>query len=52
MLATLRRTKSAVVSIIDDDKSIRAATNRLVRSLGFEPHTFSSAEEFLQSPHL
>jgi len=52
MLATLRRTKTAVISIIDDDKSIRGATDRLVRSLGFEPHTFASAEEFLQSPHL
>jgi len=50
MLATLRRPKVPVVSIIDDDKSVRAATNRLVRSLGLEPHMFSSAEEFLQSP--
>jgi len=50
MLATLRRPKVPVVSIIEDDKSVRAATNRLVRSLGFEPHMFSSAEEFLQSP--
>jgi len=49
MLATLRRSQVPVVSIIDDDKSVRAATNRLVRSLGFEAHTFSSAEEFLRS---
>lgn len=52
MLATLRRTKAPVVSIIDDDKSIRAASDRLVRSLGFEAHTFASAEEFLQSADL
>ena len=52
MLSSLKRTKSPVVSIIDDDKSIRAATNRLVKSLGFEPHTFASAEEFLQSSDL
>lgn len=51
MLATLRRTKVPVISIIDDDRSIRAGTNRLVRSLGFEAHTFGSAEEFLQSPY-
>ena len=41
-----------VVSIIDDDEFVRAATNRLVRSLGFIAPTFASAEEFLQSPHL
>jgi FixJ family two-component response regulator len=38
-----------VVSIIDDDASIRVATNRLVRSLGYVAHAFSSAEEFLTS---
>ena len=52
MLSSLKRAKSPVVSIIDDDKSIRAATNRLVKSLGLEPHTFVSAEEFLQSSDL
>lgn len=52
MQATLRRSRPPVVSIIDDDKSMRAATNRLVRSLGFEAYTFASAEEFLLSPHL
>jgi FixJ family two-component response regulator len=52
MLATLRRTKAPVISVIDDDKSIRSSTNRLARSLGFDVHAFASAEEFLQSPHL
>jgi FixJ family two-component response regulator len=32
-----------------DDASVRVATNRLVRSLGYIAHTFSSADEFLQS---
>jgi len=41
-----------VISIIDDDESVRIATKRLVRSLGFVGHTFASADEFLQSPHL
>ena len=41
-----------VISIIDDDESVRAATNRLVRSLGFVAVTFSSADEFLRSPRL
>ena len=38
-----------VISIIDDDASVRVATNTLVRSLGYIAHTFASAEEFLQS---
>ncbi|WOH50652.1 response regulator transcription factor [Bradyrhizobium sp. sBnM-33] len=41
-----------VISIIDDDGSVRAATRNLVRSLGYVVHSFASAEEFLQSPHL
>jgi FixJ family two-component response regulator len=38
-----------VISIIDDDESVRVATNRLVRSLGYTAHTFASAEDFLAS---
>lgn len=41
-----------VISIVDDDGSVRAATYNLVRSLGYVVHTFASAEEFLRSPHL
>jgi len=41
-----------VVSIVDDDASVRAATDRLVRSLGYVSCAFASAEEFLQSPQL
>jgi FixJ family two-component response regulator len=41
-----------VISIVDDDESVRVAINRLVRSLGFVGRTFASAEEFLRSPHL
>lgn len=41
-----------VISVIDDDGSVRAATYNLVRSLGYIVHTFASAEEFLRSPHL
>ena len=42
----------AVVSVIDDDASVRAATNNLLRSRGYVVHTFGSAEEFLRSPQL
>ena len=41
-----------VISIIDDDASVRFATNNLVRSLGYIAHTFASAKEFLQSTDL
>lgn len=42
---------SSVISIIDDDASVRVATNNLLRSRGYVVHTFASAEEFLLSPH-
>jgi FixJ family two-component response regulator len=41
--------KSPLVAIIDDDASVRATTDSLVRSLGYLVHTFESAEAFLQS---
>jgi FixJ family two-component response regulator len=41
-----------VISIVDDDESVREATKSLVRSLGYKAMTFGSAEEFLESAHL
>jgi FixJ family two-component response regulator len=41
--------KVQIVSIIDDDESVRAGLGGLVRSLGFAPYAFESAEEFLRS---
>jgi FixJ family two-component response regulator len=41
-----------MVSIIDDDGSVREATKALVRSLGYSALTFASAEEFLSSDQL
>ncbi len=38
-----------MISIIDDDVSMRNATRRLVKSLGLNADTFASAEEFLES---
>jgi FixJ family two-component response regulator len=38
-----------VITIIDDDASVRIATSRLVRSLGYVTHPFASADEFLRS---
>jgi FixJ family two-component response regulator len=39
----------SVISVIDDDGSVRAATNNLLSSHGYLVHTFASAEEFLES---
>ena len=38
-----------MVSIVDDDESVRESTKSLVRSLGYAARTFPSAEEFLRS---
>jgi FixJ family two-component response regulator len=43
---------ASVISVIDDDASVRAATNNLLSSHGYLVHVFSSAEEFLQSANL
>ena len=40
---------SGLISIVDDDGSIRDATKTLLRSAGYEVRTFASAEEFLDS---
>jgi len=41
-----------LISIVDDDESVREATKSLVRSLGYHVETFGSAEEFLGSDQL
>jgi FixJ family two-component response regulator len=41
-----------VVCIVDDDESVRAGVESLVRSLGYEACAFPSAEAFLSSPRL
>src|ERR1700738_1284164 len=41
--------KLPLVAIIDDDASVRATTDSLVRSLGYIVYTFASAEECLRS---
>ena len=42
--------KSNGVYVIDDDESVRRAFARLLRSANLGAETFSSAEEFLDSP--
>ena len=42
--------KASVVYVIDDDESVRNALKRLLRSADLHAETFSSADEFLNSP--
>ena len=42
----------SLISIVDDEQSIREATTSLLKSNGFRAEVFSSAEEFLESPNL
>lgn len=42
-------TRVPVISIVDDDKPGRIALSSLMRSLGYESHLFSCAEDFLAS---
>lgn len=41
-----------MISIIDDDASVRAAIGNLLQSLSYAVRTFESADEFLRSDHL
>jgi len=40
---------AAMISVIDDDESVRFAVENLVSSVGHEVRTFASAESFLAS---
>ena len=41
-----------MISIVDDDESLRDSLNNLIRSVGFRAQGFASAEEFLKSNQL
>jgi FixJ family two-component response regulator len=47
-----RRVKGPVISVVDDDVSLRTALVRLLRSMGFAANAFASAQEYLLSPRL
>ena len=40
-----------LVSVVDDDESLRRSVKNLLTSVGFRVETFASAEAFLQSAH-
>jgi FixJ family two-component response regulator len=44
--------ESTVITIVDDDESMREALKSLMRSVGFRAETFASGEEFLNSNRL
>jgi FixJ family two-component response regulator len=39
----------ALIAIVDDDETVRDATEQLVQSLDYNASTFGSADEFLKS---
>ena len=41
-----------MISIIDDDDSVRVATKLLIQSLGYAVATFASAEDYLRSDNI
>jgi CheY-like chemotaxis protein len=46
------KTKGPLISVVDDDESIRESLPDLLKLFGFSAQTFSSAEEFLASDHI
>jgi FixJ family two-component response regulator len=49
MSAQNKTSEAPLVSIVDDDISVRRSTLRLLRSSGLRAEAFASAEDFLQS---
>lgn len=45
----MERVTRPLVSVVDDDESVRESLPDLLREFGFEARTFSSAQEFLAS---
>ena len=52
MEAKISMARSPLISIVDDDDSVRESIRSLIRSVGFRAEVFGSAEAFLNSDHL
>ena len=44
--------KTSLIAVVEDDRYFRDSMRRLMRSLGYNVETFSSAANFLTSPRL
>jgi FixJ family two-component response regulator len=47
-----RANRSSLIAVVDDDISVRESVESLLKSVGFQVNTYSSAEEFMGSPRL
>jgi FixJ family two-component response regulator len=47
-----RMIQSSLVSVVDDDESVRESLPDLLKEFGFTARSFSSAEEFLASEYV
>ena len=50
MTAAVTAPKTPIVFVVDDDVSVRESLELLIKFAGWQPETFSSAEEFLSRP--
>ena len=48
---TVNESSSPMISIVDDDESVRDALESLLKSVGYRTEVFASAQEFLRSGH-
>ena len=44
--------ETVLISVVDDDESVRRSLERLMKSVGLRVEVFTSAEDFLHSDHL
>jgi FixJ family two-component response regulator len=47
----MKGSMAPLISVVDDDISVRKSLDRLIRSVRMEARVFASAEEFLNSDH-
>jgi FixJ family two-component response regulator len=48
----MRKTRTPLIAVVDDDGSVRTSTTNLMLSVGYNAVSFASGEELLDSTHL